>query len=354
MRIASILVFASALTFGGGLQPLPPLSWTCPMHPEVVDDHAGTCPICRMTLEPVRLDSIWSCPVHEVITSDTPGRCRICGRDLVHVTVAVFWTCGDRPGVRRLEPGRCDDGRPAEANHVRRPHGNHNAQHGGQFFMAPDNWHHLEGVYPKAGVFRLHVYDDYSKPLSTSQLRRVTGSVTTANGAAPLTPVPGADFLEARIPETAWPVSVTAKVAFTPGSPGSRFDFTFTTYSRDDVPSEVRLKADTPYITSGSIDHALVDLRGRARELKEIVDRGAFGELYVPAFAAKDLALAIEAGAASPQRAAVEAATSRLVRAAWLLDAAGDLGNRDDVADAYAQFAEAVSELEAAIAGKPR
>ena len=336
------------------------------MHPEVVDDHPGSCPICRMTLEPVRLDSIWSCPVHEVITAETPGRCRICGRDLVHVTVAVFWTCGDHPGVRRLEPGRCADGSTAQANHVRRPHGNHNAQHGGQFFMAPDNWHHLEGVYPKAGVFRLHVYDDYSKPLSGPQLRRVTANVTTANGVAPLTLVPGTDFLEARIPETSWPVAVTAKVAFTPGSPGNQFDFTFTAYSRDAlsdvVPGpgpigdvrpkgEVRLKADT---TDGSIDQTLAELRHRARELEEIIDRGAFGELYVPAFAAKDLALSIEAGAAASRRAQVEAATSRLVRAAWMLDAAGDLGNRDNVADAYGQFAAAVSELEAAVAGKPR
>src|SRR5262249_760393 len=157
---------------------------------------------------------------------------------------------------------------------------------------APDNWHHLEGVYPKAGVFRLHVYDDYSKPLSGPQLRRVAAEVTTANGVAPLTLVPGADFLEARVPEISWPVSVTAQVAFTPGSPRNRFDFTFTAYSHDALPDvvpgtgptgdvrpkeEVHLKADTPYKTSGSIDLALAELRDRTRELKEIVDRGAFG-----------------------------------------------------------------------------
>ena len=78
----------------------------------------------------------------------------------------------------------------------------------------------------------------------------------------------------------------------------------------------------------------------------------------MPAFAAKDLALAIEVraaeGATSARRTAIEAATSRLVRAAWMLDAAGDLGNRDDVRDAYTQFAAAVSELEGAIAGGSR
>ena len=26
--------------------------WTCPMHPEIRQDHAGACPICGMALEP--------------------------------------------------------------------------------------------------------------------------------------------------------------------------------------------------------------------------------------------------------------------------------------------------------------
>src|SRR5437763_10252443 len=44
--------------------PLPPVSWTCPMHPEVVDDQSGACPICRMALTPVRLELVWSCQLH--------------------------------------------------------------------------------------------------------------------------------------------------------------------------------------------------------------------------------------------------------------------------------------------------
>merc|ERR1711939_318138 len=27
--------------------------WTCPMHPEIVRDEPGSCPICGMALEPV-------------------------------------------------------------------------------------------------------------------------------------------------------------------------------------------------------------------------------------------------------------------------------------------------------------
>ncbi|PYQ92824.1 MAG: hypothetical protein DMF97_21010, partial [Acidobacteria bacterium] len=34
---------------------LPPTSWTCPMHAEVVDNERGKCPICKTTLVPVKL-----------------------------------------------------------------------------------------------------------------------------------------------------------------------------------------------------------------------------------------------------------------------------------------------------------
>src|SRR5947207_2329943 len=61
---------------------LPPLSWTCPMHAEVVDDHSGACPICKMALVPVRLDLVWSCQLHLDLTQHQPGTCPTCGRQL--------------------------------------------------------------------------------------------------------------------------------------------------------------------------------------------------------------------------------------------------------------------------------
>jgi Cu+-exporting ATPase len=44
--------------FVGGARPAPPTAppgaqWTCPMHPEVVRDGPGSCPICGMALEPM-------------------------------------------------------------------------------------------------------------------------------------------------------------------------------------------------------------------------------------------------------------------------------------------------------------
>ena len=36
---------------------LPPLQYTCPMHPEVLEDKPGSCHICKMALEPTRIDT---------------------------------------------------------------------------------------------------------------------------------------------------------------------------------------------------------------------------------------------------------------------------------------------------------
>lgn len=82
--------------------------WQCPMHPQIVQDHPGECPICHMDLE--RIDSarlgaptktpenptappqsvaavregkrIWVCPMHPHVQSDKPGTCPICHMDL--------------------------------------------------------------------------------------------------------------------------------------------------------------------------------------------------------------------------------------------------------------------------------
>ena len=69
------------------------------MHPEVVDNAAGQCPICKMALVPVRLALVWTCPVHSQISADAQGNCKLCGRPLVRVTKALSWTCPVHPKV---------------------------------------------------------------------------------------------------------------------------------------------------------------------------------------------------------------------------------------------------------------
>jgi len=62
--------------------------WTCGMHPDVIQEEPGTCPICQMDLVPVRAEpghggGLWTCPMHPEILEEEPGSCPICHMDLV-------------------------------------------------------------------------------------------------------------------------------------------------------------------------------------------------------------------------------------------------------------------------------
>jgi hypothetical protein len=93
---------------------------------------------------------------------DAPGKCRIDRRDLVQAIVSVFWTCSGSDN-HLLDPGTCRDGTQRRVRYEERAHGDHNPKHGGQFFMAEDAWHHVEGTYPSAGLFRIHFYDNFTR-----------------------------------------------------------------------------------------------------------------------------------------------------------------------------------------------
>jgi multidrug efflux pump subunit AcrA (membrane-fusion protein) len=66
----------------------------CPMHPTVISDQPGDCPICGMKLVPMKTEAAAStpapaqaakyhCPMHPTVISDQPGDCPICGMKLV-------------------------------------------------------------------------------------------------------------------------------------------------------------------------------------------------------------------------------------------------------------------------------
>ncbi|HFD79026.1 MAG TPA: heavy metal translocating P-type ATPase [Gammaproteobacteria bacterium] len=67
--------------------------YTCPMHPEIRQDHPGSCPKCGMALEPlveaaapVRTEYV--CPMHPEVVQDHPGTCPKCGMALEPRTAA--------------------------------------------------------------------------------------------------------------------------------------------------------------------------------------------------------------------------------------------------------------------------
>jgi heavy metal-binding protein len=428
---------------------LPPLVWTCPMvgvampdgtmHADVIEDKAGNCAICKMALVAVRLDLIWTCPVHSIIAEKTAGKCPIDHRDLIQTTVQVSWTCAARPDINAVTPGQCPDGSAMVVKYTPRPHGNHNPQHGGQFFMAPDSWHHLEGAFPQAGTVRIYLYDDFTKPLPLDQVKRVAGrivtkeafdtaaSVTKEIAAFPLALTRNGQYLEAKIDSRTVPAPMTAKVKFKADGPEYRFDFTFPEFTKDPLPpaSPAQLSgskapvvvvpaparktaapaaassapAPTPAtqaapattVDSGppvtaateasaqpqsqsdavfaaglagltnpssyerstpipaTVAGIVAELSTHNQEIRGLIDRGSFTDMWVPAFQAKDLALAMNDHVAelpTYKRKILEPAITRLIRSAWLLDAFGDLGNREHINGAYADFVAAVSEIE--------
>jgi Heavy metal binding domain len=218
-------------------QDLPPLSYVCPMpaDAEVLEDKPGKCPICSMDLIPVRIDTAWSCPNHAAVIRDKAGVCPIDKRELVQVIVAKHWSCADQPDVYLGDPGKCGDGSARKLVTELRAHGDHNPRHGGQFFMAADKWHHLEGTYPSPGLVRLYFYDNFTKPLVP---KGMTGRVIVEDNGKeiasfPLTAARNGQTLEAHVKGAQLPMAVAAKVQFDAKTTEQRFDFTFDKLSID-------------------------------------------------------------------------------------------------------------------------
>jgi Cu(I)/Ag(I) efflux system membrane fusion protein len=118
----SVYTYASPLLGGDPSAAPRAAKYVCPMHPQVVSDRPGECPICHMTLVPApeaapppaappsaappppapRASSSsatppprppehadaprgYTCPMHADVHADAPGRCPYCGMDLVAV-----------------------------------------------------------------------------------------------------------------------------------------------------------------------------------------------------------------------------------------------------------------------------
>lgn len=70
--------------------------WTCGMHPQVVLEEPGQCPICGMELVPLGMDE----PGHDHEAA-------------VDAAAATVWTCEEHPEIQESEPGECPiDGLP--------------------------------------------------------------------------------------------------------------------------------------------------------------------------------------------------------------------------------------------------
>jgi hypothetical protein len=220
-------------------------------------------------------------------------------------------------------------------------------------------------------------------------VRGIKASVVTKDATGKETAIPlvrSGQYLQARVGKLPLPAAMYAKVKFKADGPDNRFDFTFDAYSKEPVAAPTPMSTAaapapgvpvpsaapaTPAATTeatsaealSNVDPALVplpipetvpemlaQLRTRTDQIRTFIDKGSFASIYVPAFQAKDLALALDEHTrelpAERRRIAAPAIT-KLVRSAWLLDAFGDIGNKQQISEAYVKFVEAANDIHA-------
>ncbi len=78
------LAFVSQMPILYGGEAEQASSYVCPMHPDVTDTEASSCPKCGMKLVPDRsAPTSYACPMHPEVTASEPATCPKCGMKLV-------------------------------------------------------------------------------------------------------------------------------------------------------------------------------------------------------------------------------------------------------------------------------
>ena len=139
---------------------------------------------------------LWICPMRceQGRTYDAEGRCPVCGMQIKPIQGA---------------------------------HGDHDPKHGGVLFMAPNGWHHLEGVVTPDGEFRVYLYNDFTLPISATPFAEGS-SVKIGPSRLELAVAADGEYLSARLPsDLRRPLGVRLRLKLSAGKPPVPFDFHF-------------------------------------------------------------------------------------------------------------------------------
>lgn len=242
-------------------------------------------------------------------------------------------------------------------------HMDHSALHGGQFFMAANQYHHLEGALPEPGVFRLFFYDDFKEPLDPRNFAAEvvfehydseSGDFTEER--FPMAVAEGTLYLEGTIPE-ALPAEFYASVWL--AGEQSRYDFYFEepsvepeggaglvsrAASTDPNHEHIRPPLTIPDDAVGIVR----ELVTRAQQIDGKMQQGDWVKLYVPAFDGRDLAEALLGkldGVSASDRGKVRKAVGRVMQSAADLDRAGDLADEGRARKALDRFRSGVADM---------
>jgi hypothetical protein len=133
-------------------------------------------------------------------------------------------------------------------------HMDHKPKHGGTFFMALDNKHHLEGILIPPGTFRVYLYDDHTKPLKAVETRQASATVQVgeSDDAPKIDLAPGKkkETLEASLGNgVKFPVILTLLVhlpGMEPDAKSELFNFKFTQFTDERGPGTCHPMANMP------------------------------------------------------------------------------------------------------------
>ncbi len=162
---------------------------------------------------------------------------------------------GCKDGKLYGHPGNCPvcNMELVEPQHA---HADHSPKHGGQLFMAPNQWHHVEGVVPNPHEFRIYMYDNFTKPISAERLvKGSTVEIVQVNKEQNEVDTPirlpfglaeDGSYLKVQIPdEVRLPLAIAARIKFEGRERPSLFNFTF---------EEVSKFREVPQLTTGAFE----------------------------------------------------------------------------------------------------